>query len=74
MPNNMHTQAALAYKEKSGKEIQTIICQAAQGALTKETEESSLMKKILVTGGAGYIGSHTCLELLKRRLRSCGSR
>ena len=22
------------------------------------------MAKILVTGGAGYIGSHTCLELL----------
>ena len=22
------------------------------------------MKKILVTGGAGYIGSHTCVELL----------
>ena len=22
------------------------------------------MKNILVTGGAGYIGSHTCLELL----------
>jgi UDP-glucose 4-epimerase len=22
--------------------------------------------KILVTGGAGYIGSHTCVELLKR--------
>ena len=22
------------------------------------------MKKILVTGGAGYIGSHTCIELL----------
>ena len=29
-------EAALAYKEKSGKEIQTIICQAAQGALTKK--------------------------------------
>ena len=24
------------------------------------------MKKILVTGGAGFIGSHTCLLLLKR--------
>ena len=23
-----------------------------------------MKKKILVTGGAGYIGSHTCLELL----------
>ncbi|MFB1001075.1 MAG: SDR family NAD(P)-dependent oxidoreductase, partial [Pseudomonadales bacterium] len=23
------------------------------------------MKKILVTGGAGYIGSHTCIELLE---------
>ena len=23
------------------------------------------MKQILVTGGAGYIGSHTCLELLE---------
>lgn len=22
------------------------------------------MAKILVTGGAGYIGSHTCIELL----------
>ena len=24
------------------------------------------MKNILVTGGAGYIGSHTCLLLLKK--------
>ena len=23
------------------------------------------MKNILVTGGAGYIGSHTCIELMK---------
>lgn len=26
--------------------------------------------RILVTGGAGYIGSHTCLELLNRAMRS----
>ena len=24
------------------------------------------MKNILVTGGAGYIGSHTCLSLLEK--------
>ena len=24
------------------------------------------MKNILVTGGAGYIGSHTCIELLEK--------
>jgi len=24
------------------------------------------MSKILVTGGAGYIGTHTCVELLNR--------
>ncbi len=29
---------------------------------------------ILVAGGAGYIGSHTCVELLKCRIRSCRSR
>ena len=23
------------------------------------------MRKILLTGGAGFIGSHTCIELLK---------
>lgn len=23
------------------------------------------MAKVLVTGGAGYIGSHTCVELLQ---------
>ena len=24
------------------------------------------MKKILLTGGTGYIGSHVCVELLKK--------
>ena len=25
-----------------------------------------MQKKILVTGGCGYIGSHTCIELIKQ--------
>jgi len=24
------------------------------------------MQKIFITGGTGYIGSHTCVELLKK--------
>ena len=27
------------------------------------------MRTILVTGGAGYIGSHTCLSLLENNLK-----
>ena len=27
------------------------------------------MRKILVTGGLGYIGSHTCVELLKNNYK-----
>ena len=29
-------------------------------------DERRQMMKILVTGGAGYIGSHTCVELLEK--------
>ena len=29
------------------------------------------MKNILVSGGAGYIGSHTCVELLKKGFNVC---
>ena len=27
-----------------------------------------LMKTLLVTGGCGFIGSHTCLSLLEKKL------
>ena len=26
---------------------------------------------VLVTGGAGYIGSHTCVELIEAGLKAC---
>ena len=29
------------------------------------------MKKILLTGGAGFIGSHTCVELLNKGCNVC---
>ena len=29
------------------------------------------MKTILVTGGAGFIGSHTCLRLLENKYKVC---
>ncbi len=32
--------------------------------MTFEEGADSLRKPVLVTGGAGYVGSHTCLELL----------
>jgi len=35
-----------------------------QGGAEISREESHSSKYILVTGGAGYIGSHTCIELL----------
>ena len=34
--------------------------------LKKIVKKGDNMKNILVTGGAGYIGSHTCIELLDR--------
>ena len=33
-------------------------------AIIKKDQEGGSSMKILVTGGAGYIGSHTCVELL----------
>lgn len=30
------------------------------------TGEASIVKKVLVTGGTGFIGSHTCVELLNK--------
>ncbi|CAI7793837.1 unnamed protein product [Closterium sp. NIES-53] len=34
-----------------------------------EIESDTVQKTILVTGGAGYIGSHTCVELLEEGFR-----
>lgn len=34
------------------------------GRLPRRREKGSIVMTILVTGGAGYIGSHTCVELL----------
>ena len=33
--------------------------------ISEETERRTKMKTILVTGGAGYIGSHTSIELIE---------
>lgn len=35
------------------------------GEKTTKRDKEMMMKKILVTGGAGYIGSHTLIELIK---------
>ena len=37
---------------------------SGRGEENKFTVSKSMTNKILVTGGAGYIGSHTCVELL----------
>ena len=39
------------------------LTRCGKNAAAKENMEDTKMK-ILVTGGAGYIGSHTCVELL----------
>lgn len=38
---------------------------SSDGSNLQKTTVQPPHKRILVTGGAGYIGSHTCLELLK---------
>lgn len=44
-----------------GKEL---LCLSINKTFPKEHNSMSQPKNILVTGGAGYIGSHTCVELL----------
>lgn len=33
--------------------------------LMQSQETAAFAARVLVTGGAGYIGSHTCVELIK---------
>src|SRR5512144_2638362 len=40
------------------------VCVAPDGPAGDRSEREQAMR-VLVTGGAGYIGSHTCLELLQ---------
>jgi len=40
-------------------------CYARSIVIALASPTSSKTRTVLVTGGAGYIGSHTCLELLK---------
>lgn len=40
----------------------SLLCSTSAVALAAEAPPS--VRTVLVTGGAGYIGSHTCLELL----------
>src|SRR4051794_41211061 len=39
-------------------------CRAALGRRRDDARRDAAAMNVLVTGGAGYIGSHTCIELL----------
>eukprot|EP00804_Cyclotella_cryptica_P021713 CCRYP_012883-RA/>CCRYP_012883-RA protein AED:0.32 eAED:0.32 QI:0/-1/0/1/-1/1/1/0/430 len=61
-----HASSKPAFTLQSRNKLSTLTVGPAKvsAAATDDDGESDSLRTVLVTGGTGYIGSHTCLELL----------